>query len=223
MAEVVLQNVIKRYGDVVAVDNVSLTIRDGEFVSLVGPSGCGKTTTLNMIAGLIELTDGDIFIGDRLVTDLDPKDRDTIIAHTEEVKQQMDDTQTTNESVWFDNTEEKDVDFPSGISVSTNTHNNKCVFLRRDGRCSVQLVSAEKYNDPWKIKPFYCVAFPIVLENGLITYDDYQDGNTKCCSIVHTNEETLIDSCKAELVYVLGEEGYQKLKDHQKTLPSSDI
>ena len=154
---------------------------------------------------------------------LDPKDRDTIIAHTEEVKQQMDDTQTTNESVWFDNTEEKDVDFPSGISVSTNTHNNKCVFLRRDGRCSVQLVSAEKYNDPWKIKPFYCVAFPIVLENGLITYDDYQDGNTKCCSIVHTNEETLIDSCKAELVYVLGEEGYQKLKDHQKTLPSSDI
>ena len=154
---------------------------------------------------------------------LDPKDRDTIIAHTEEVKQQMDDTQTTNESVWFDNTEEKDVDFPSGISVSTNTHNNKCVFLRRDGRCSVQLVSAEKYNDPWKIKPFYCVAFPIVLENGLITYDDYQDGNTKCCSIVHTNEETLIDSCKAELVYVLGEEGYQKLKDHQKNLPSSGI
>lgn len=152
---------------------------------------------------------------------LDPKDRDTIIAHTEEVKQQMDDTQTTNESVWFDNTEEKDADFPSGISVSTNTHNDKCVFLRRDGRCSVQLVSAEKYNDPWKIKPFYCVAFPIVLENGLITYDDYQDGNTKCCSIVHTNEETLIDSCKAELVYVLGEEGYQKLKDHQKTLSSS--
>ena len=76
MAEVVLENVTKRYGDVVAVDNVSLTINDGEFVSLVGPSGCGKTTTLNMIAGLIELTDGDIYIGDRLINDLDPKDRD---------------------------------------------------------------------------------------------------------------------------------------------------
>jgi len=76
MAEVVLQNIVKRYGDVVAVDNVSLTIRDGEFISLVGPSGCGKTTTLNMVAGLLELTEGGIFIGERDVTDLDPKDRD---------------------------------------------------------------------------------------------------------------------------------------------------
>ncbi|HEY8597109.1 MAG TPA: ABC transporter ATP-binding protein [Thermomicrobiales bacterium] len=76
MAEVTLENVVKMYGDVVAVDNVSLTIKDGEFISLVGPSGCGKTTTLNMIAGLIELTDGGIFIGERDVTDLDPKDRD---------------------------------------------------------------------------------------------------------------------------------------------------
>ena len=76
MAEVRLQNVLKTYGSVVAVDNVSLTVGDGEFVALVGPSGCGKTTTLNLIAGLIELTDGDIYIGDREVSDLDPKDRD---------------------------------------------------------------------------------------------------------------------------------------------------
>ncbi|MGH2530868.1 MAG: ABC transporter ATP-binding protein [Thermomicrobiales bacterium] len=76
MADVRLENVVKTYGSVVAVDNVSLTIEDGEFVALVGPSGCGKTTTLNMIAGLIELTDGDIYVGGRVVNDLDPKDRD---------------------------------------------------------------------------------------------------------------------------------------------------
>ncbi len=76
MAEVTLENVVKRYGDVVAVDDVSLAIKDGEFISLVGPSGCGKTTTLNMIAGLIELTEGSIYIGDRDVSELDPKDRD---------------------------------------------------------------------------------------------------------------------------------------------------
>src|SRR5215217_2891551 len=76
MAHVQLRDVVKTYGDVYAVDHVTIDIEDGEFVALVGPSGCGKTTTLNLVAGLIELTDGDILIGDKLVNDLDPKDRD---------------------------------------------------------------------------------------------------------------------------------------------------
>ncbi len=76
MARVVLENVLKTYGGVTAVKDVSFTVEDGEFVALVGPSGCGKTTTLNLIAGLIPMTGGDIHIGDRLVNDLDPKDRD---------------------------------------------------------------------------------------------------------------------------------------------------
>src|SRR5438105_710114 len=76
MAGIILKDVFKTYGDFTAVDHISLAIEDGEFVALVGPSGCGKTTTLNLIAGLIELTSGDIRIGDRLVNDLDPKDRD---------------------------------------------------------------------------------------------------------------------------------------------------
>ena len=60
MAGITLYDVVKRYGDVTAVDNVSMEVRDGEFVALVGPSGCGKTTTLNLVAGLIDITDGDI-------------------------------------------------------------------------------------------------------------------------------------------------------------------
>ncbi|HLZ29928.1 MAG TPA: ABC transporter ATP-binding protein [Chloroflexota bacterium] len=76
MAAVVLDDVVKAFGDVVAVDHVSFTIEDGEFIALVGPSGCGKTTTLNMVAGLIELTSGTITIGGVVVNDLDPKDRD---------------------------------------------------------------------------------------------------------------------------------------------------
>jgi multiple sugar transport system ATP-binding protein len=76
MAQVVLQDLVKTYGPVYAVNNVSLTVNDGEFVALVGPSGCGKTTTLNLVAGLIPITSGDIVIGDRVVNDLDPKDRD---------------------------------------------------------------------------------------------------------------------------------------------------
>ena len=76
MAEVRLTDVVKNYGSVFAVDHVSLTVADGEFVALVGPSGCGKTTTLNLVAGLIPISAGDISIGDRVVNDLDPKDRD---------------------------------------------------------------------------------------------------------------------------------------------------
>ena len=154
---------------------------------------------------------------------LDPKDRDVIMDHKEEVKLQMDETQTTNDAVWFDNKQEQDIDFPSGVAVSTEVYNDKCVFLRRDGRCSVQLVSAEKYNDPWKIKPFYCVAFPIALDHGVVTYDDYQDGKTQCCSIVTDTNVTLVDSCKAELEYVLGKEGYLQLQQYKVAKESGKL
>jgi len=76
MAGVTLNNLSKRFGDVVAVHNVSLKINDGEFLVLVGPSGCGKTTCLRMVAGLEEASEGEIFIGDRLVNNVAPKDRD---------------------------------------------------------------------------------------------------------------------------------------------------
>ena len=76
MAQVVLEDIVKTYGNMYAVNHVSLTVEDGEFVALVGPSGCGKTTTLNLVAGLTPITAGDIHIGERVVTDLDPKDRD---------------------------------------------------------------------------------------------------------------------------------------------------
>jgi multiple sugar transport system ATP-binding protein len=76
MAEVALRNVSKKYDEVEAVRNVNLEIPDKEFLVLVGPSGCGKSTTLRMIAGLEEVSDGDIFIGTEKVNDVPPKDRD---------------------------------------------------------------------------------------------------------------------------------------------------
>ena len=75
MARVLLRNITKRYDEVVAVDNINLEVADQEFLVLVGPSGCGKTTTLRMVAGLEEITEGEIFIGDQLVNNLEPKDR----------------------------------------------------------------------------------------------------------------------------------------------------
>jgi multiple sugar transport system ATP-binding protein len=76
MAQVVLKDLVKRFDEVVAVRDVNLQIKDKEFIVLVGPSGCGKSTTLRMIAGLEEISSGEIYIGERLVNDLPPKDRD---------------------------------------------------------------------------------------------------------------------------------------------------
>ena len=76
MSQVVISNANKKYGEVHAVKDVNLEIRDKEFIVFVGPSGCGKTTTLRMVAGLEAITSGDILIGDRVVNELPPMDRD---------------------------------------------------------------------------------------------------------------------------------------------------
>ncbi len=76
MARLQLKNVNKRWGNFIGVDNFDLDIADEEFLVLLGPSGCGKSTTMRMIAGLEDITDGEIWLGDRMVNNLEPKDRD---------------------------------------------------------------------------------------------------------------------------------------------------
>ena len=76
MAQIRLKNVSKRWNSFVGVKDFNLDIADQEFLVLLGPSGCGKTTTMRMIAGLEDITEGEIWIGDRLVNKLEPKDRD---------------------------------------------------------------------------------------------------------------------------------------------------
>jgi multiple sugar transport system ATP-binding protein len=75
MAEVRYENVTKRFGDTVAINNLNLEIPDKEFLVLVGPSGCGKSTALRLLSGLEELTEGNIYIGEKLVNNVAPKDR----------------------------------------------------------------------------------------------------------------------------------------------------
>ena len=76
MARVQLKHIVKRWGATTAVERLSLDIADGEFLVLLGPSGCGKTTTMRMVAGLEDPSEGEIWIGDRCVNALEPKDRD---------------------------------------------------------------------------------------------------------------------------------------------------
>src|SRR2546421_10155653 len=76
MAQVSLRNIVKRFDDTIAVRGINLDISDKEFVVLVGPSGCGKSTTLRMIAGLEDITGGEIAVDGEVVNDVPPKDRD---------------------------------------------------------------------------------------------------------------------------------------------------
>lgn len=76
MASVTYKNVWKKFGDVVAMENVDIAVEDKEFLVLVGPSGCGKTTALRVLAGLEDVTEGEVLIGDQVVNDVAPKDRD---------------------------------------------------------------------------------------------------------------------------------------------------
>ena len=76
MASVTFDHVYKRFGDVTAVNDLNIEVEDKEFLVFVGPSGCGKTTSLRLLAGLEEISEGNIMIGDRVVNDVPPKDRD---------------------------------------------------------------------------------------------------------------------------------------------------
>jgi len=76
MYSVDLINLTKKWGKVTAVNDVNLHIEEGEFVVLLGPSGCGKTTTMRLVAGLEEITSGEIKIGDQVVNEIDPRKRD---------------------------------------------------------------------------------------------------------------------------------------------------
>ena len=75
MPRVSFEHIVKTYGAMTVLNDLNLAVDDGDFLVLLGPSGCGKTTLLNLLAGLLEVTDGRIMIGNRDVTDLDPKDR----------------------------------------------------------------------------------------------------------------------------------------------------
>jgi multiple sugar transport system ATP-binding protein len=80
MADLVVQDVVKRYGSVVGVDHISMRCADGEFVALLGPSGCGKSSTMRMIAGLEDISEGTITIGGRRVNDVSPAERNVAMA-----------------------------------------------------------------------------------------------------------------------------------------------
>lgn len=144
----------------------------------------------------------------------DSKEHDKIIEIKERIIQAMDDSQTKDVDKWFE-APEKDDDFESGIAYGTEVHNGKCVFLDKQGFCTLQKVAVDSQEFKWKYKPLYCILFPLVIYNGALTVDDEHLGRMHYCSLIKNQVSTVFDACKNELLYLLGEDGFQELEDYR--------
>lgn len=141
-------------------------------------------------------------------------ERDVILAHKEMITKYLDETQLSDDTLWFEREESVDTDFPSGRSIGTTEHNGKCVFLDREGRCSLQVAAVQEGMDRWAIKPLFCILFPIEITNGVVSFDDLLQDEQPCCSIDEKFDVPMFRACREELTHLLGEEGYNALEAH---------
>jgi len=147
---------------------------------------------------------------------VDLHEKENVLDHRAMILNYMDETQPHDSSNWFEAESEDDQDFSSGKSIGTKIYSDKCAFLNKVGMCSLQIAGTKEGIGPWALKPFFCVAFPITVVEGVLTFDDYQQGSSQCCSVEDTNRSTLVDACKVELEFMLGEQTYQRLKEIQR-------
>ncbi|MCC6398345.1 MAG: DUF3109 family protein [Bacteroidetes bacterium] len=149
---------------------------------------------------------------------VDVREKERILEHRRAIADQMDETQTRNEKEWFENDEHDDPDFPSGRCVGTHVHHDKCVFLDKVGRCAIQLAAVAAGLDRWAWKPMYCVLFPIEISDGIVSFDPMLQGDESCCSIRSGYDTPLFRACSAELIHLIGQEGYDKLEEFYRGL-----
>jgi Fe-S-cluster containining protein len=152
----------------------------------------------------------------------DKKEHDKILEIKDRIIEFMDDSQTKDVDKWFE-APEKDDDFESGIAYGTEVHNGKCVFLDKQGFCTIQKVAVESQEFKWKYKPLYCILFPLVIYNGALTVDDEHLARMHYCSKLENQVSTVFDACKNELIYLLGEDGFQELDEYRKIFLNKNI
>ena len=152
----------------------------------------------------------------------DVTDRERILSHKEMITKYMDDTQTRDETRWFEQRELEDGDFPSGKCVGTEAFNGKCVFLDGFGRCSLQVAAAAEGMHKWALKPFFCVLYPIEVTCKVVSFDDMLQNEQSCCSIGHQYDMPLFEGCKEELTYLVGPEGFRKMEEHYAVLRAKE-
>lgn len=144
----------------------------------------------------------------------DKSEFEKIMSVKNRIIKSMDDSQTKNPEVWFEE-EEEDLDFPSGVAVGTEVHNGKCVFLDKQGFCTLQKIAMEDGEFRWKYKPLYCILFPLVIFEGVLTVDDEHLDRMHYCNKPQNQVSTVFECCKNELQYLLGEKAFEELVEYK--------
>lgn len=138
----------------------------------------------------------------------------------DELLEIFDESQTKDISKWFE-PEEEDKDFPSGIAVGTELHNGKCVFLDKEGLCSIQKLSMMKGEPKWKNKPLYCVLFPLTIYENTLTIDTDHIDRLKTCNKDGASM-SIYDACSEEILHLFGTDGFEELKTYKKEFESAN-
>lgn len=145
----------------------------------------------------------------------DKSEYEKIISVKEKIVSYLDDSQNKNPDEWFE-APEPDNDFPSGVAVGTEVYNSKCVFLDKQGFCTLQKMAMAEGEFKWKYKPLYCILFPLVIFEGVLTFDDEHLERMHYCSKQQNQISTIFDCTKNELKYVFGEEGFHELVKYRE-------
>jgi hypothetical protein len=147
---------------------------------------------------------------------VDLEERDRILAHKDLVKAHMDESQSREDALWFEQDEKSDADFPSGKCVGTSEINDKCVFLDRGGRCSLQTAANADGLHKWALKPTYCILFPIDVADNVVRFDFKLQDQRTCCSVATNFDVPVFEACRDELMHLLGENGFKAVAERAR-------
>ncbi len=151
----------------------------------------------------------------------DLKEYQKIIDIKDKIIPIMDDSQPTDIEKWFE-APEKDEDFESGIAVGTELYNKKCVFLDKNGLCSLQKLAIDESKHKWTYKPLYCVLFPLTIFEGALTIDDDHINRLKTCNKLQDKDISIYDACREELIHLFGDDGFLELEEFKKEYLSNE-
>jgi Fe-S-cluster containining protein len=144
----------------------------------------------------------------------DYKEYESILAIKDKIIPMLDESQPKDINLWFE-APEKDEDFESGMAVGTELYNGKCVFLDKNGLCTLQKLANSEGEHKWKYKPIYCILFPLTIYEGALTIDDDHINRLRTCN-KNKPGTTIFEACTEELIRFLGEKGYAELVEYRE-------